>query len=264
MMASYHDSISVGTANNRFTQAKSYVTFAVCYQFDPLRPSSTDLCMYIQFLKNSKLAPTSIKNYLSGAKTWLAEHGGTLEAFISFEYQQMYGGITKRSQHVPRRAAPLSPDHINIIVRFLDNCPGAPKAAKPCILIGYHTFLRSSNLLSPTMSSWGGPHTVMARDIRLSEEGLVIAVHSTKTKSSSTPVHTVIPWHQDSAICPALAWMSYVENIRPWILGPAFLTDDHRSLTARHLVGFMRLAVTILIQTGSHSTLSDVAPPKVP
>lgn len=68
MMDSYSDSVTPGTLSNRATQAKLYVTFSVLYNFEPLTPISTDLCMYLQFLKNSFSAPTTIKNYLS--KTW--------------------------------------------------------------------------------------------------------------------------------------------------------------------------------------------------
>lgn len=242
-MTSYKDSIAPGTATNRLTQSKSFITFAVCYRFNPLIPSITNLCMYIQFLKNSQLAPTTIKNYLSGAKTWLAEHGGSLAGFASFEYQQMYRGLSKRLDYIPTRAAPLNPEHIRMIINFLDRCPSSPVAAKPCILVGYFPFLRASNLLSPSMNSWGGPHTIMAKDIHISNKGLIIAVHSTKTKSPSAPVYTTIPWQTDPEMCPAVAWMNYVQRIRPWVLGPPFLTDDHRSLTARHLVGLMRLAL---------------------
>lgn len=243
MLFAYQDSVSKGTATNRFTQAKAYVTFAVSYHFDPLAPTSTELCMYVQYLKNSFAAPTTVKNYLSGAKTWMAEHGGNITPFSSFEYQQLYAGITKRSQHIPKRAAPIGWQHVKIIARFLDSCPSAPYAAKPCILIGYYTFLRSSNLLSPTMSTWGGPHTIMAQDIRVSDEGLIISVHTTKTKSSSAPISTIIPWQDDPAFCPVASWMKYAAAIKPWVLGPAFLTDHLQPLTARHLVGFMRLAL---------------------
>lgn len=243
MLSSYHDSISSGTATNRLTQAKSYVAFAVAYQFQPLRPSSTDLCMYTQYLINSGYVPTTVKNYLSGAKTWLSEHGGEIFPFTSFEYLQMYNGISKRSTHIPMRAAPLTWAHIRLIVDFLDLYPHTPRAAKPCILIGFFTFLRSSNLLSPTMSAWGGPHTILAQDIMVAEEGLHISVRTTKTKAGGLPVTTTIPWQDDHHYCPASAWMEYAARTQPWILGPAFLTDQHLPLTARHLVGLMRLAL---------------------
>lgn len=243
MLGSYTDSVAPGTLANRLTQAKLYVTFSVHCGFSSLAPSSTDICMYTQFLKNSFAAPTTIKNYLSRARTWLAEHHGNLSPFSSFEYNQLLSGLAKRSQHVPLRAAPLTLGHLRTIAEFLDSTPSAPLGAKPCLLIGFHTFLRSGNLLSPTISSWGGAHTICARDITLTDEGLLVRVRSTKTKSDPSPVTALIPWQNDPIMCPAMSWFKYQQQVQPWILGPAFLTDSGLPLTPRHLVGFMRLAL---------------------
>lgn len=254
MVDSYSASIAPGTAANRLTQTKTYVCFALIYNLDYLRPTGTQLCMYVQYLNNSFAAPSTVKNYLLGARTWIAEHGGDLSSFISPEYSQLTGGLKKRSQHVPKRAAPLNWHHVKQIVTFLDSTPGIPAAVKPCLLIGYHTFLRSSNLLSPTQSSWGGPHTLAARDLILSDSGLEVSVHSTKTKSDPHPVKSLIPWSADPNICPAMAWFKYINKIQPWALGPAFLTDDHQPLTSKHVVGFMRLAL---------KESKDLAPSKI-
>lgn len=243
MLNSYSDSVAPGTLANRLTQAKLYLRFSLYYQVPALNPSSTDLCMYVQFLKNSFPAPTTIKNYLSGAKTWLAEHGGNLSAFSSFKLHQLSTGLTKRSNYVPRRAAPLMYDHIRIIADFCDRAQSVPLSAKACILIGFNTFLRSGNLLSPTMSTWGGPHTLSARDFELSDAGLSVTVHSTKTKTSSSPVTTIIPWEEDPTMCAPAAWHRYISTIRPPVLGPAFLTDNGLPLTPTVLVGIMRLAL---------------------
>lgn len=232
-----------GTLANRLTQARAYITFAVYYGFHPLNPSITSICMYIQFLKNSYAAPTTIKNYLSGARTWIVEHGGNVSSFMSFEYRQLTSGLVKRSSHVPSRAAPLTWEHIRVIAAFMDTTPSIPLSAKPCLLIGFHTFLRSGNLLSPTMSTWGGAHTISARDISVCDQGLRISIRSTKTKSDPTPVTAVIPWQDNPVLCPVSSWMKYQHLINPSILGPAFLTDSGLPLTPRHLIGFMRLAL---------------------
>lgn len=199
--------------------------------------------MYVQYLKNSFPAPTTVKNYLSGAKTWITEHGGNPSFFSSIEYHQLSTGLTKRYQHVPQRATPLDWTHIQLIVQFLDATPRVPVGVKLCILIAYHTFLRASNLLSPTLATWGGPHTLSVRDLTLSDEGLQVSVHSTKTKSDPVPLKTIIPWASNSVTCPVAAWFKYLTKIKPWPLGPAFLTDDGLPLTPRHVTGFMRLSL---------------------
>lgn len=83
MLDSYGSSLAPGTLANRLTQAKTYICFAVLYDLNPLKPSSSQLCMFTQYLKNSFAAPATVKNYLSGARTWIAEHGGDLTPFGS-------------------------------------------------------------------------------------------------------------------------------------------------------------------------------------
>lgn len=243
MLDSYATSIAPGTAKNRTTQAKAYLKFALSYDVPILHPSVTQVCMYIQFLVNSFTAPTTVKNYLSGARSWIVEHGGDTSAFNSQVTAQLSKGVTKRSQHVPNRAEPLSWEHIRHIIDFINLVPGVPLSAKPCILIAYHTFLRSSNLLSPSTGVWSGPHTLLAKHLRISDRGLHVSVITTKTKFDPAPITTIIPWNNDPVYCPVQAWMRYATARRPCPVGPAFVTDNHLPLTPRIIVGVMRLAL---------------------
>lgn len=243
MLDSYASSIAPGTARNRLTQAKAYLKFALLYQVPVLHPSVTQVCMFIQFLTNSFTAPTTVRNYLSGAKTWIIEHGGDDSPFSSLISQQLSRRLSKTSSHVPTRAEPLLWHHVKYIVDFMGTVPNVPLAAKPCILIAFHTFLRASNLLSPSTGIWGGPHTLLAKHLRLSDKGLHVTVLTTKTKSSPVPISTIIPWNNDPVYCPAQAWFRYFTARRPCPVGPAFVTDDHLPLTPRHIVGLMRLAL---------------------
>lgn len=243
MIDSYTHSVAPGTATNRSTQARAYVTFATHYKFNPLAPTETQVCMYVQYLKNSGFAPTTLKNYISGARTWLLEHGGDVSPFASHTFGQLVKATTKKIPHAPARAVPLTWSHIKAIINFLNAVPSAPMAAKPCLLIGFHTFLRSSNLLSPSTSAWGGPHTIMARDLQVLDAGLSVSVRTTKTKTDPTPITTILPWSRDPLFCPVTTWLNYVSHIKPWALGPAFLTNERLPLTSRHLVGLMRLAL---------------------
>lgn len=112
MLNSYNDSVSSGTAANRRRQAKSYVQFCVYYDVNPFSPSIYQLCMYAQYLTNTHASPQTVKNYMSGARTWVCEHGGDVCNFDSHDVSQIVKGFTKRSQHVPARAFPLSISHI--------------------------------------------------------------------------------------------------------------------------------------------------------
>lgn len=243
MIDSYYSSVAPGTLANRARQAKSYVKFAVLYKVEPLQPTELQLCMYAQYLKNLYPCPQTIKNYMSGAKTWVAEHGGSIQPFFSRELDQITKGFVKHSNHVPQRAFPLSVHHLLLISDYVRSNPLLPFSILPCIVIGFKCFLRSSNLLSPSMRVWGGPHTLLGRNLVLSNNSLTVAIASTKTKWDNKPETFSLEKESDPRICPVTLWTAYSSAIRPSPFGPAFLTNEHLPLTARHVVGVMRAAL---------------------
>lgn len=200
--------------------------------------------MFAQRMANRHAAPTSIKNSISGAKTWVAEHGGNIDAFFSTQLALVVKGFTKRSTHVPSRAAPLGPYQIRLICDLLDSSPSASLGLKPAILIGYSCFLRSSNLLLPTIQAWGGPHTLLAHDICTSEEGLSVFIRSTKTRPGSVGLSFVIPRSAQPKYCPVSAWQTYKNSVNPLMLGPAFVHKNGLPITPRQVVTCMRLALS--------------------
>lgn len=170
----------------------------------------------------------------------MVEHGGNIAPFNSFEYHQLTSGLTKRSKHVPLRAAPLTREHIRMIVQFLDQTPAIPLSAKPCLLI---TLSSGLGIFCHRPCPDGVELILSVLDISLTDEGLRVSVRSTTTKSDPTPVCALIPWQANPLMCPAMAWHRYQQHIKPWILGPAFLTESGLPLTPRHLVGFMQIAL---------------------
>lgn len=243
MLNSYASSLAPGTINNRRKQAHEYIKFAIINRVPYLNPSPTDACMFAQHLENIHAAPGSVKNYLSGARTWITEHQGSPQAFLSPQLAQLVKGFVKNSSHVTSRAPPLQPQHIYAICRFLDQSSAAPLAAKPAVLIAYSCFLRASNLLSPTMQQWGGPHTLQASDVTVNEKGLSIFIRSTKTRSDPAGLTFNINRLADQEVCPVRAWQRYKLAVRPWAFGPAFIHMNRLPLTPAQLVKLMRLAL---------------------
>lgn len=243
MLESYSAAIAPGTQNNRKKQAEEYTRFSLIHQVDYLNPSLTQACKYAQFLANKLAAPASIINYLSGAKTWVTEHQGSIQAFLNPQLAQLVKGFVKNSSHIPSRAPPLLPHHIRAICRLADGSPSMPLALKPAVLIGYNCFLRASNLTSVSFQEWGGPHTLLAGDIALRRDGLEVYIRSTKTKSASQAFAFLIPPGEDISTCPVRAWRFYFNMVRPWALGPAFIHMHGLPLTSPQVVKIMRLAL---------------------
>lgn len=197
--------------------------------------------MFVQWLSNIHSSPSTVKNYLSGAKTWVLEHNGSISSFTSYEVAQMQKSVAKHTQHVVKRAAPLLPNHLVTISSYCDYNLSVPLAVKPCVLLGHALFLRASNLLSPSIDVWTGPHTLKAGDIQASGSKLVVRICSTKTQIS--PVSITVLSNSCSSICPVLAWHNYVSVVSPAKSGPAFIVYQDRPLTAKLVVTCMRQAL---------------------
>lgn len=241
MLASYTSALAPGTRANRRKQAEEYVKFSLLYRFHHLYPSLTNVCMYAQHLANKHAAPSSTRNYLSGAKTWVLEHDGHYQPFLSPQLGSLVKGFVKNSSHVPARAEPLLPHHIRFLCSALDRAPSAPLAIKPAILVGYSCFLRASNLVSSTMSEWGGPHTLLAGEVKFAQNGLLVHIRSTKTRADPLGLNFLIPRASDPSVCPVQAWSTYRDAIRPWALGPAFVHRNRLPITSAQVVKIMRL-----------------------
>lgn len=242
-MESYNNALAQGTRANRRKQAHDYIKFSLIVGFHHLAPSITHVCMFAQSLANKHVAPNSIKNSISGAKTWVMEHGGQIDAFLSHQLGLLVKGFAKHSSHVPSRAAALAPHHIRLICDMLDATPSAPLGVKPAVLIGYACFLRSSNLLSPTVQAWGGPHTLLAHQITSSHNRLTVYINSTKTRQKGSGVSFSIPFSSPSRYCPVHTWLAYKDSVNPWPLGPAFVHQNGLPITPREVVGCMRIAL---------------------
>lgn len=245
MRHSYERALAPGTSKNKAIQAAQYIRFMIIYNFDYLNPSVAEISMYTQFLANSHSSPATVRNYLSGAKTWVQHHLGNIFPFQSYELSNMVKSVTSASDHVPSQALPLSPKDIKIICTYLDNSLTFPKAVKPCILFSFATFLRASNLVSPTLTSWGGPHTLLTSDVSLYKGFIVIRVNSTKTLKNQKPVFLEIFPVQGSNTCPVQAWLNYKSAVNPCPMGPAFVSDTGLPLTTGPIVLAMRQALSI-------------------
>lgn len=235
--------LAPGTVKNRQAQAFLYIKFMLAYDLDYLSPQISDLAMYYQFLGNTYNSPASVKNHVSGAKAWVQLHRGNIQHFSAPELNMMSKSITEDSSHVPCPAAPLTPEDIRSICQYIDSMESPHPAYKASILLGFATFLRVSNILSPSLTSWGGSHTLLAQDIRLVDQRLLVIIRSTKTRRHGKPhVLEVFPV-QDTSVCPVVAWRRYYNQVRPCPLGPAFMINDNTPLTPGPVVRLMRAAV---------------------
>lgn len=151
-------------------------------------------------------------------------------------------GVSKKSDHIPTPAFPLTPDHLKIICDFVDKYGINGLPVKAAILLGYTCFLRSSNLVSPS-SLLEGPHTLKAADIQLAGLKLNVIIRSSKTIANSAPVILEVKSVSNTHMCPVYNWSRYVAHFKPQASRPAFILMSGCPLTPRPIVYIMRLAL---------------------
>lgn len=244
-LGTYLTSAAPGTIQNRLRQAKAYLSFAVVYKVDFLRPSPIQAAMFAQLLANSHSSAASLKNYLSGAKHWITAHGGDPSVLASQPVQEVIRKLSSQLTTEPAQALPITATEIKIICQFLDSNDAYPVSVKSCLLLSYACMFRSSNVVSPSHRVWGGAHTLRATDIWVTLTGLKIVVRSTKTiKKNSKPVILHVYPAYDDCVCPVRAWVTYLRTVAPPSSGPAFLDHLNRPLTAGPVVSAIRAALT--------------------
>lgn len=214
------------------------------YSFDYLCPLVPDLAMYLQFLANTYIAPATVRNYFSGAKSWVQFHAGDITSFVSHEVATLAKTITEKSSHSPSQALPITPADLRVICSFLDRNPMFPLAFKPCILLAFASFLRASNVLSPSLKDWGGPHTLKVRDIIDLPDRLLLVIKSTKTFRGLKPIIITILPSLQPLTCPVTAWKAYRQSVNPCPLGPTFVSSQGVPITPPPVVAAMRQALT--------------------
>lgn len=252
MRSTFDEALAPGTIRNRQAQATVYVKFMLAYGFNWMAPTINQLAMFCQFLANTYPSPATIKNYVSGARTWVYLRQGDTTAFQAREVGWMFKSIAEASTHESVQAPPLIPTDIRIICRYLEANRQLPLAIKPCLLIAYSAFLRGSNAVSPLIQQWGGPHTLMVSDIITTENGLLIHINSTKTKRTGGPIGITIFPSGDPLTCPVEAWLQYKATINPCPLGPAFMVDIHTPLTTTPVVEAIRKGLNAVGHKKAH------------
>lgn len=241
MLATYSSALAPGTYANRVKQAQSFLRFAGLYNVDFLNPSIVHACMYSQYLANVLKTVSAVKNYLSGALSWIYEHSGNPQAFNTSQVDHMLKSITKRSNHVVKRAFPLTLPHIRVIAIYLVSSRSIPLAVKAAVLLGFSCYLRTSNLLFPNFSLFNSNHTLLAKHVTINQNGLKVVVLS--TKSLSHPYVIDVTYNPDTLLCPVLAWIRYVNSLPLHPNGPAFMVNWSTPLTSDVVVKFMREAL---------------------
>ena len=244
MTATYSAAFTPGTLQNRTRQAQAYLSFMITYSLDYLQPSHTDILLYAQCLANSYSNPATHKNYLSGAKTFVTQAGGSIAAFTSPLLQNFLKGVARLSTHQsnPAPAIPLS--YIKATCDLLTAMPPDALTVRAALLMGFCSFLRQSNLL--WTSGYTSAHALTRADITDDGDTLWLSMNSSKTIADprlrvAVPVPVI-----GNQYCPVQPWRAYVARVPLPPDYPAFMLDAFRPLTPAVMNSYLRSTLSRL------------------
>ena len=212
-----------GTMKNLRWQWKLFVMFCIYFSFEPIPASVECICLFAQFLSRSFKAPTSIRNYVSGIKTMHLLLDIPYLAKDSIELKLTLRGIARKLPHMPKQAAPLSPNILSRLRQFFDFSKPLDSTIWALFLLAFSTMSKKSNLVAA-----GGEFDLKRQlcrgDVLVGRSGLIVRFRWSKTNQFGTRVHMVplyaIP---GSILCPVDAYRHMLSLCPGKDLDPAFL-----------------------------------------
>lgn len=203
-----------GTFSNLKSQLNAYHMFCLYYRFKPFPCTTQVLCAYACFLSKSLNSISSVRNYLSGLKTWHQLFDYSVMPFSSTDYKLTLRGISHRNEHVPVSKSPLLPNHLINIISLLDIYDPVDACLWCFLTIAFFGMLRASNLVSRTVKSFNPHEQLIRRCIRLTDSGMLLSLNWSKTRQDHTYTHQIsLCPSSNPLLCPIKAYTNLVSVV---------------------------------------------------
>ena len=113
-------SFAESTLRNLSCQWNKFASFCQLSGNLELPISVHGLCLYIQYLSRSLVAPGSIHNYVSGLKTFHLFLDLPFPSLSELEVRLTLRGIKRLARHVPFKASPITPQLLRELLSLLN------------------------------------------------------------------------------------------------------------------------------------------------
>ena len=192
-----------GTFNNLRTQLNTYLLFCEKFRRSAFPVDQETLCGYVCFLSYNFKSSGSVRNYLSGVKTWAIILNFDLQEFSSPSLRLTLSGMDKLNTNIPNAKLPFEPSHLYQMYEALDMRNVEDVVLWAIILIGFYAMLRRSQFANNSRASFNSKEQLTRGDIQITEEGLVINVQWSKTNQKHNSVRQIpLKRVEECALCP--------------------------------------------------------------
>jgi hypothetical protein len=165
-------------ARNRAVLA--FARFCLVAQLDFFPASDDTLCKYVAYLATHGLKASSIRAYLAHIGTF-HKLKGVNDPTQSFALSTTVKGVARIRDSRPESKAPLTPVELVKIRGVLDWTSSLHRTFWACLVIGFWSYLRGSNLVQKTKRDFDNLRHVSPDNVTASRDGVTIALQRTKT-----------------------------------------------------------------------------------
>lgn len=244
LVRSLEASLAEGTKANLHNQAKLYFTFMFEHGVDPYSPSSLAVLLYTQFLANSFKSPQSVKNYISGARSFLRTRGYYVPYMYNDRINSVYKGNARLSIHDSKQAPvilmPILKD-LSTTLLISGNHMTGERAAFLCM---FALALRQCNVTPG--GTVGGVHVIRTCDCRLTGSTLWVSLRSSKNITAPGEAVTLPIESTGGRHCPVAAWLHHCGIVERAAHEPAFLLASGHSIAPAYLVKLLRNTLKLI------------------
>ena len=209
--------VKESTKRNLLTQLQSYQRFCSKFLLTPFPADNRQLCRYGQFLARTFESAEGVGNYQSGIRTCHALLGLPIPDPKEKLMQMFTQGLKRLLLHEIKQAAPITPEILLRMSRVVDYTDEIEMVSWVATLIGFTMFLRKSNLVPQTMTTFNAEMQFRRCDINLTSPFSAMMAEITWAKNLQFKQKVlrlpVLPAN-NKVICPVM-WTHYMINHIP-------------------------------------------------
>ena len=236
MHSSQRSAFVAGTWTNLRTQFFTFILFCRHFHLSYLPASLDTVMLFAQFLSRSFKAPQSIRNYLNGVKFVHVMFGYEYNFHQDTHFKLLFRGIQRNMNHVPKRAAPISPDILQRISSVLDFGSDLDIVCWTAGLFLFFLMARAGNVFQDSKDISIG---LRRKDVLFSDQYLFVKFRRTKTIQLGKRRLIIPIFESRSSICPVSACYTMLQRIAGRLSDPFFSIRSDSTLVPLSKSRFM-------------------------
>lgn len=196
-----------GTKRNLKTQWESFLLFCIYFKLVYLPASTDTIQLYAQFLSRTFKSTDSIRNYISGVRTFHNILGYSTEHINNYLVTLSLKGLERLHPHVVKRAEPITLEILQQIYDSFDfSC--ADNVVYWCLfLFAFYLVARKSNLVPTTKDDILAGKFLKTGDLQVFEDYILVTFDWSKTNQFGKRVVTCpLIRMKSKKLCPLSAF----------------------------------------------------------